>query len=285
MAHASSAVVEKERSSTTTRQFATFFIHDLHLGVEVLKVQELIRFQEVTRVPLASSVVRGLINLRGQIVTAIDLRRQFGFPDRDGDREPMNVVLRTDDGAVSLLVDEIGDVVEVSDEQFERAGHGARPGARPHHGRLQAGPAAPAGARRQPGGIHRARRGRRGGGVAMLHLISTFVMGLIGAGFVSRRRRPELHVQLMTAAFVLDVLLVLYIEATRHAVETVAAATTPLIWFHATVSLLVLGGYAAQWQLGRRMRAGLVTSRRLHAFIGIAFVSLRSLNYVTSFLV
>jgi purine-binding chemotaxis protein CheW len=104
-----------------TRQFSTFLLNDLYLGVEVLKVQELIRCQPMTRVPLASDVVRGLINLRGQIVTAIDLRRQFGMPDRQPDRDPMNVVVRTDEGAVSLLVDEIGDVIEVNEQQFERA--------------------------------------------------------------------------------------------------------------------------------------------------------------------
>ena len=108
-------------SGTTRRQFSTFFLHNLYLGVEVLKVQELIRLQEMTRVPLASPVVRGLINLRGQIVTAIDLRRQFGAPDLEPGRDPMNVVVRTDEGAVSLLVDEIGDVVEVDEQQFERA--------------------------------------------------------------------------------------------------------------------------------------------------------------------
>src|SRR5262245_46446739 len=96
-------------ATTRSRQFSTFFLDDLYLGVEVLRVQELIRFQEMTRVPLASPVVRGLINLRGQIVTAIDLRRQFGLPTAPADRDPMNVVVRTDDTAVSLLVDEIGD--------------------------------------------------------------------------------------------------------------------------------------------------------------------------------
>jgi len=109
------------RASAGRRQFSTFFLHNLYLGVEVLKVQELIRLQEMTRVPLASRVVRGLINLRGQIVTAIDLRRQFGMPDLDPEKDPMNVVVRTDEGAVSLLVDEIGDVVEVDEQQFEPA--------------------------------------------------------------------------------------------------------------------------------------------------------------------
>jgi purine-binding chemotaxis protein CheW len=74
----------------------------------------------MTRVPLAHPVVRGLINLRGQIVTAIDLRRRLEFPDRPADQLPVNVVVQTDDGAVSLLVDEIGDVLEVSEDWFER---------------------------------------------------------------------------------------------------------------------------------------------------------------------
>lgn len=102
-------------------QYATFVLDDLYFGVEVLKVQEVIRYQAMTRVPLAPSVVQGLINLRGQIVTAIDLRRRLGLPARPEGELPMNVVVRTEEGVVSLLVDEIGDVVEVSPGQFERA--------------------------------------------------------------------------------------------------------------------------------------------------------------------
>lgn len=101
-------------------QYCTFFLDDLFFGVDVLKVQEVIRYQTMTRVPLASHVVSGLINLRGQIVTAVDLRRRLGLPDRAADHLPMNVVVRTDDGAVSFLVDEIGDVLDVDDAAFER---------------------------------------------------------------------------------------------------------------------------------------------------------------------
>jgi purine-binding chemotaxis protein CheW len=102
------------------RQFATFVLHGLFFGVDVLKVQEVIRYQEMTRVPIAPPMVEGLINLRGQIITAIDLRRRLGLPEREPDQLPLNVVVRTDDGAVSLLVDEIGDVVEIDSESFER---------------------------------------------------------------------------------------------------------------------------------------------------------------------
>lgn len=105
---------------STATQYCTFFVDGLFFGVEVQKVQEVIRYQEMTRVPLASRVISGLINLRGQIVTAIDLRRRLGLAERASDKLPMNVVVRSDDGAVSLLVDEIGDVQEVQDSLFER---------------------------------------------------------------------------------------------------------------------------------------------------------------------
>jgi purine-binding chemotaxis protein CheW len=92
-------------------QYSTFFVADLFFGVDVLRVQEVLRYQQMTRIPQAPAVVAGLINLRGQIVIAIDMRRRLGLPPRPGDQSPMNIVVRTDDGAVSLLVDEIGDVL------------------------------------------------------------------------------------------------------------------------------------------------------------------------------
>ncbi len=100
--------------------YCTFCVGGQYFGLDVLKVQEIIRSQEMTRVPLAPPVVRGLINLRGQIVTAIDLRRRLELPDRPAEQEPVNVVVQTDDGAVSLLVDEIGDVLAVPEKAFER---------------------------------------------------------------------------------------------------------------------------------------------------------------------
>ena len=103
-----------------SRQFCTFYLEGLFFGVEVDKVQEVIRHQPTTPVPLAPDVIGGLINLRGQIVAAIDLRRRLELPARPAGQAPMNVVVRSDDGAVSLLVDEIGDVVEVEEQDFER---------------------------------------------------------------------------------------------------------------------------------------------------------------------
>jgi purine-binding chemotaxis protein CheW len=105
--------------SQTSKQYCTFFVNGQFFGVEVLNVQEILRYQQMTCVPLAPPTVQGLINLRGQIVTAIDLRRRLDLPARPDHELPMNVVVRSEDGAISLLVDEIGDVVELSDEGFE----------------------------------------------------------------------------------------------------------------------------------------------------------------------
>ncbi len=104
-----------------SQQFCTFVLQKELFGVPVEQVQEVIRYQEMTRVPLVPEVVSGLINLRGQIVTAIDLRRCLGMAPRAAGQLPMNVVVRTADGPVSLLVDDIGDVLDVSEDSYESA--------------------------------------------------------------------------------------------------------------------------------------------------------------------
>lgn len=100
-------------------QFCTFYLDSHFFGINVTYVQEIIRFQEMTEIPLAPSSVRGLINLRGQIVTAIDLRHRLKFQPLPSDRRPTNVIINADGAPISLLVDEIGDVLEVSSELFE----------------------------------------------------------------------------------------------------------------------------------------------------------------------
>jgi purine-binding chemotaxis protein CheW len=103
-----------------TSQFCTFYLDKLMFGIELQKVQEVLRHLELTEIPLAPDVVSGLMNLRGQIITAIDLRRRLELPNRPDGMLPMNVVVRSADGAISFLVDEIGDVVEVDEDSFER---------------------------------------------------------------------------------------------------------------------------------------------------------------------
>jgi len=97
-----------------TIQYVTFRVADMFMGVELTKVQELQRFQEMTCVPLAPPAIEGLINLRGQIVTALNVRKVFGLPTVESeDALPMNIVIQSEGGPLSLLVDEICDVLDV----------------------------------------------------------------------------------------------------------------------------------------------------------------------------
>ena len=100
-------------------QLCTFRLADLYLAVDVLDVQEVLRQREMTEVPLTPRAIRGLINLRGQIVTAIDLRIRMGLPEAGSDVSPYNLVVRTEDGVVSLLVDSMGDVLDIAEDRFE----------------------------------------------------------------------------------------------------------------------------------------------------------------------
>lgn len=111
-------------SSTVSRaadQYCTFWVDGLFFGVAVMDVQEVLRYHDLTVVPRAPESVHGLINLRGQIVTAIDLRTRLGLPARPAGELPMNVVLRSRDEVVSLLVDDIGDVIDTSSLTLEPA--------------------------------------------------------------------------------------------------------------------------------------------------------------------
>ena len=104
-------------------QLSTFHVGQYLFGVDVSLVQEVVRLQQMTPVPLATAEIAGLINLRGEVLTAIDLRARLGLPPLDAlgtAREPVNVVVRVDDEPVSLLVDEIGGVLEVSQVPFEQ---------------------------------------------------------------------------------------------------------------------------------------------------------------------
>lgn len=108
-----------EANNHNRDSYCTFRVDDLLFGVEVQEVQEVIRPQRTTGVPLAPAVIHGLMNLRGQIVSALDLRQRLGLSAADDLAQSMNVVIRSAEGPVSLLVDEIGDVVEVGRDGFE----------------------------------------------------------------------------------------------------------------------------------------------------------------------
>lgn len=104
---------------TGQRQYCTLRVADLLLGIEVGEIQEIIRDTSFTPVPMAHPAIRGLINLRGQIVTAIDLRRRAGLAPAVDGAEYITMVLGTAEEPLALVVDSVGDVVEVAAEAFE----------------------------------------------------------------------------------------------------------------------------------------------------------------------
>ena len=100
----------------TSGQLATFRLDGDLYGVEVEHVQEVLRSQKLTRVPLAPPAVAGLINLRGQVVTAIELRERLGRSPRSQGTDAVVIVVRLHGEAVSLLVDSIADVIPIVGE-------------------------------------------------------------------------------------------------------------------------------------------------------------------------
>jgi len=104
---------------SAAQQLTTFYIGKDLFGIEVMKIQEVTGTPLVIPVPLAPKFVRGLINLRGQIATALGLRELFG-KTRDEKIDQMSVVCKIDGNLVSLIVDSIGDVLEVDGSKFEK---------------------------------------------------------------------------------------------------------------------------------------------------------------------
>jgi purine-binding chemotaxis protein CheW len=104
---------------TRTTHYCTFHLGELMLGIPVADVQEVVKSSVVTRVPLAPAIVRGLMNLRGQIVTVIDLRRRLNLPTDAAPVQDVNVVIAGGSGMYSFGVDSIGDVVELEESSFD----------------------------------------------------------------------------------------------------------------------------------------------------------------------
>lgn len=99
--------------------YVSFRLAGQWLGIPVIRVQEVLVAQRISPVPLAPAAVAGFLNLRGQIVTAIDLRARLGLPPREANESSMNIVVREGDELFSLVADAVGDVVEASSGSLE----------------------------------------------------------------------------------------------------------------------------------------------------------------------
>ncbi|MBU6153805.1 MAG: chemotaxis protein CheW [Bdellovibrionales bacterium] len=121
--------VSAKSQESVSELLTTFYVGNEYYGIEVMKVQEVTGTPVVVPVPLAPNFVRGLINLRGQLATALGLRELFGAGEGEVNQQ-MSVVCRMDGNLVSLIVDQIGDVVEVEGKIYEESPETLPPGIR-----------------------------------------------------------------------------------------------------------------------------------------------------------
>jgi purine-binding chemotaxis protein CheW len=111
-------------------QVCTFALDGSTFALPVAEIREVVRGLSVTPVPLASGAIRGLVNLRGQIAMAVDLRRRLDLPARPPGQDEVNVVVDAADGPVCITVDDVGDVILVPAASIERPPETLRPGVR-----------------------------------------------------------------------------------------------------------------------------------------------------------
>lgn len=102
------------------RDFVTMTIHGQLFGIPVLTVQDVLGPQKITRIPLASPEVAGALNLRGRIVTAIDVRKRLGLPSAEAGAKSMSVVVDHGGELYSLIIDSVGEVLSLPADSFER---------------------------------------------------------------------------------------------------------------------------------------------------------------------
>ncbi len=105
-----------ESTQTRERQIASFHLGDMLLGIDLSHIHEINRLVDVTPVPHAFTAVRGVINLRGDVVSVVDLRAILGLPPLEVTKRTRNVIVNSRDERIGLLVDRIADVVSTTED-------------------------------------------------------------------------------------------------------------------------------------------------------------------------
>lgn len=112
---------QDDTMSSKNKDFLTVSIADQRFGIPVLQVQDVLREQKVTKIPLAPPEVSGSLNLRGRIVTAINVRKKLNLPRNSDDTSTsMSVVVEHEDELFSLVIDSVGDVLSLDHDLFEK---------------------------------------------------------------------------------------------------------------------------------------------------------------------
>ncbi len=113
------SAAELKETDSTVKELLTVIIAGQRFGIPILQVQDVLRPQKVTRVPLAPPEVSGSLNLRGRVVTAIDVRKRLGLEARENDAPGMSVVVEHQNELYSLIIDRVGDVMKLPQESYE----------------------------------------------------------------------------------------------------------------------------------------------------------------------
>ena len=112
-------MTEEKRDAKEMLQLVSFKLGDEEFGVDILQVQEIIRMQNITRVPNAPHFVEGVINLRGKVIPIIDLRKRFDLGTHEADKNTRIVVVKINDIVVGLVVDEVSEVLRIPADTVE----------------------------------------------------------------------------------------------------------------------------------------------------------------------
>ena len=110
---------EIKKQDVDLLQMVTFKIGEEEFGVDILRVQEIIRIMEITRVPKAPHFVEGVINLRGRVIPIIDLRRRFGLTAREHDKDTRIIVIEINNMIVGFVVDAVHEVLRIPADTVE----------------------------------------------------------------------------------------------------------------------------------------------------------------------
>ena len=107
--------IQKDSPQSHLRRYVTFRVANEFLGIPVDQTQEVLPARAITPIPLANPEISGFLNLRGQIVTTIDLRLRLGLPPRQEGDKSINIIIRDSEDLISLVVDEVGDVMHMDE--------------------------------------------------------------------------------------------------------------------------------------------------------------------------
>ena len=111
-------------TSVYTKQYVVFRLEDEEYGIDILRVKEIKEMMNITRGPKAAYFVRGVINLRGEVIPVIDLRKRFNLVEGQENENTRIIIVSVDDIIVGLIVDSSSEVVEISSEAIEEAPDG-----------------------------------------------------------------------------------------------------------------------------------------------------------------